>query len=80
MGWIRFGIFRHFFRYPRNCGLVNHVVLAFVHRHHDDDQHVILHPIDQAIALFIEFDFVVPSERPVQRSARDVRVVQPFFE
>ena len=49
--------------------MVDGAVFAFVYRHHHHDQHVVLHAVDQAVALFAEFDFVVAGQGAVQLGA-----------
>ncbi|MCX7224444.1 MAG: hypothetical protein NT071_02260, partial [Burkholderiales bacterium] len=69
-----------FLQGTRRGQLVNQAVFTPVHRHHHDDQYIVLHAIDQAVALLVQLDFLVPGQRTVQRGTWHMGVVQPLLE
>ena len=64
-----------FLQSTRRSQLVNQAFFARVHRHHHDNQYVVLNAIDQALALLVQLDFVVPGQRAMQRGPGHMGIV-----
>ena len=71
---------RSIWNQPLDGRTVSRHVLALGHCQNQDDQNVILDPIDQPVTLFEEFDLVAVAQIPMQFRTRDARLLKALFE
>lgn len=78
--WCDFREFRNQLRNACHSGLVHGAVFTLIDSHDHHHENVILNPINQPIALFSEFDFVVTGQGTMQFATWHMRVIQAFFQ